>query len=403
MTTDGVRDPSESPEDFAQTYLSVLRGHGFTPALQLSETAFALVIGAGTGKRWVLDLAPVHRRYLRTPAGARAQFLHDHADCTCEEHFLKSDLPPREQARLYPMLVHNSYRSLSDLRHLSLGCTAPQWVCTPWVADMDILLLHDVGGGLLWPVTRQQLAAWQLELHDALRIALDNARAKASDEFKSSAAVTYFSDARHVLPGYVLDEEKRQQFTGCVLVPYHEAGFMVVDNPADNILRALARSMIGDCTEESTAPDEWGVLSCEPLILGQRGWEAFTLPQEALRSFEDLRRLCQLNRYQIQQPHLEVYLAQETADLFAASADTHWHQGGLRLMASWPRATAVLLPQVDQVNLFTQGSQQPQVVAWEVLLRVVPHLLERTEWLPARWRTRGFPTEEEFAQMQAVG
>jgi hypothetical protein len=138
--------------------------------------------------------------------------------------------------------------------------------------------------------------------------------------------------------------------------------------------------------------------------LGKRGWEEFELSQNLVPEFEDLRRVCQLYRYTLQHRCLELYLRYESPEIFAASADVHTTRPGQRqLTTNWPRAMPVLLPEVDQVNFFVEGSKVSRVVSWGVVQRVVPHLLERTEWLPARYRTRGFPTEEEFAQMQAVG
>ena len=64
------------------------------------------------------------------------------------------------------------------------------------------------------------------------------------------------------------------------------------------------------------------------------------------------------------------------------------------------------LPQVDRLALVRPEADdeigEVRVVDWEQALAVLSPLLEREEVYPVRYRTRGFPSDAQVMQLQAL-
>lgn len=72
-------------------------------------------------------------------------------------------------------------------------------------------------------------------------------------------------------------------------------------------------------------------------------------------------------------------------------------------LATWTRGVDTSLPKVDRLALVRPEANddigEVRVVSWEQAAPVLAPLLEPEDLYPARYRTRGFPSDAQLAQL----
>jgi hypothetical protein len=115
------------------------------------------------------------------------------------------------------------------------------------------------------------------------------------------------------------------------------------------------------------------------------------------------RRICvdhRVRRYAEQQ-----WLLQEAVgdDWYVATAELdETKHGTLTTRALWTEGVSAILPEVDRLHLLStmkDGTSSRLVVADFSDVCDLDGVLEKTEQLLSRWRTKRFPTDDELAEI----
>jgi hypothetical protein len=151
------------------------------------------------------------------------------------------------------------------------------------------------------------------------------------------------------------------------------------------------------------AMQEPRAISAIPLRLVDAEWQDWMPPADhpAFGSFNELRLTFLAEEYEEQKQLLDSLHEKQGVDEFVASYELMKHRdtGDLRSMAVWTEGVVSLLPEADMVFFHRPDTEETVEAMWADVVRVVPDLLEATEYYPPRWRVSGFPTEEQLAAM----
>ena len=104
--------------------------------------------------------------------------------------------------------------------------------------------------------------------------------------------------------------------------------------------------------------------------------------------------------YDRQRELLEARHQKEGVDLFVASVMAVKKDGDEIVTYSvWGQNVETLLPETDHLALMSEGAGMVALGPFEKVREVVGELLEETDEYPPRWRTRGFPTQEQIERI----
>ena len=140
------------------------------------------------------------------------------------------------------------------------------------------------------------------------------------------------------------------------------------------------------------------------------GIERYQPPQDATRrQLNHLARLLAEGDYDAQKETLDRIHEEQGVDIFVANYNLFTQNDDATAsfsVASWTRGVDTSLPQVDRLALVRPDADdeigEVRVVEWEQALAVLAPLLEREEVYPVRYRTRGFPSDAQVMQLQAL-
>jgi len=140
------------------------------------------------------------------------------------------------------------------------------------------------------------------------------------------------------------------------------------------------------------------------------GIERYQPPQDATRrQLNHLARLLAKGDYDAQKETLDRIHEEQGVDIFVANYNLFTQNDDATAsfsVASWTRGVDTSLPQVDRLALVRPDADdeigEVRVVEWEQALAVLAPLLEREEVYPVRYRTRGFPSDAQVMQLQAL-
>lgn len=109
--------------------------------------------------------------------------------------------------------------------------------------------------------------------------------------------------------------------------------------------------------------------------------------------------------YGRQKEALQAALSKASQDIFVASvmASADQETGEACTTCSWTKGADSLLPKTDRIKLIvlgdTEEKKQARLANWDEAADVVGDLMETTDYFPARFRVREFPTDEQFERL----
>lgn len=369
----------------AQARLQELRGES---SIWSPEQAILRIEG---DDQRVIALARAYEAYRAAPRNSRGGLL---------DRLLAPPPPLPDRGVALPNLlpaVRNRYRFANELRQAARHWTdAPAKVppMRPIAEHLGLVLVHDEPDTVSL-LGQDQLHTWAIEFDDALNRAIENLRALSDADWTQLAPGLFASPwsdfhdaARLALP----DLFHRLPIRGnpVATVPNRQAVLVA----GDKDLRAMAALL--EATRTLLTEDR--PISGIPVRHDGQRWESWApdAVHPELGGWSELRAREIGAAYKLQRELMGGASETETAPPVVAVPVG----AAVKTGCYWPETGVQHMPAVDLV-LFEKGSDVVAISLPE-LREKLPHLLERTDAWPPRWRTVRRPTPEELEPFQPV-
>ncbi|AGA26165.1 hypothetical protein [Singulisphaera acidiphila] len=260
-----------------------------------------------------------------------------------------------------------------------------------------------------WPeskllVTDHRLSTWEVDLDDAIEVAVDNLRAISQEGFDEAAPGLWVSSwndsyapARILLPDVI----ERCSVRGSHVAMAPHANLLIVTGSED--VEGLER--MASLAEESLAGPR--PLSGIPLLAVGDGWTPFELPgtHPLAHRYQILRHQTLAGDYPRQGQLLDEGHARRGEDLVAAGVLSG--PGGATI-ACWTEGVATLLPETMYLAFQSPDPGQADVTlhclgAWDRVREVAGNLMEPQGLYPERHLIRSFPRPEQIEAIRGSG
>jgi hypothetical protein len=267
--------------------------------------------------------------------------------------------------------------------------------------DLAVTLSIDKPEAIV-PVMAHMLERWSVSFDEALAIACDNLRARSRDLFERISPDLYaspwrdsYDSARLLLPELF----GQLRVPGRLLaMPAAREGLMLTGSDAPHGLAAMAEFARG-------LPNGMRPISTTILQWTGAGWAPYML-DPACPEHRDLiaRQIEETHqRYAQQKELLDAAHQKAGTDIFVASYRVAEFEGGrFKSDAVWGEGLDTLIPRVDRLMLMPAVGTRVIVVPWETAWDLVGKYLSATDFHPARFRVREFPSEAELATLAAA-
>ena len=386
---------------FAQRFIAAARRSGITAELHYDAELFQI---RQEGGGYTCNLTNAHRAYLDAPRGKQQQAL---------ETFVRGmHLGTRREAdwdTLRPLL-RPIIRSISQLEQLRLqtaidhGWDTPNHLQYRRLTDECIEMLAIDYDEHMETKANGPDAEWGVSLHEALDIARGNLRGLDQVPFQAitpglfrAAWEDSYDSSRALLPELI----NRVPVNGRPVFMLPTRDVLMVAGDRDPDAQALMLALAQHAFEDGR------VISWELLRHDDNGRiEACPPATEALQVQQDrLRQLLRQGDYQTQQQLLRRIHEAQGEDIHVATFLLMEKDGVARSICSWSPGVAASLPRTDQLGLSipTEGEPRIAFVDWDAAMPIVGHLLEQDprHLHPPRYLTRGYPTEQQLAELTA--
>jgi hypothetical protein len=389
---------------YARAFEQTLRAAGEQRVLRYDAGEFLIRVGADPARpEGIIYLDNGFRAWQSAPdEAARREVL---------QRYLMALGDPHDETRAYgevaPRLVAGVRdRAYLEFNRLAAGTqygveAASPTVQRPLVADIAEVLLLDKENSVTL-VTESTLERWGVAWETAFAQGLANLRAR-SDEvrvFEYEGILAWqandsFDAGRVLLTEALARIPVRGELVA--LVPDRDVLLLAGSEDVAQ-LRALA-AVAHRRFEQSQR-----LLSGWPLVLRGGHWDVFEPPAEVATEFRRLARRYAAVSYRQQSEVLQKYREAVGEDVFVGSwlleAADDAPPGEFTTLAVWSEDIVTLLPEVDEV-VFNGADGVMYRVSWARVRAAVAHLMQPTEYSPARWQVDGFPTPGELLEMGA--
>ena len=384
-------------ELFARSVVDALRQDGISDPIAFDESAFALRIGDGISSR-VLHLEGLLGRLQREQIQDRDEilraFIRRYRESSAPKSFRDA------QQRLLPHLRGRADFSFSNLMARADGLQRDDRPFRLLTEEIGIGLMLD-DAEMMRGVDQEQLASWGVAEDEAMRVALDNLRARTDPQFQQQQAGLWVSawrdgyDAtRILLPDVVSDLAVR----GRPVIVLPHANLLVVTGDGDPAGLVAMAGLAASAFEQAQP------ISVTPLVREGDAWQPLQLDDAhpAASAMSLLRLRLEVLRYDRQQELLAAEAIREGDEiLIAPFIGTRDRQTGAYFShCAWREDFRQSLPRTDRVG-FVSDDRGPRGFAdWVDVLRVMGPAIKPTNDYPPRYAVETFPTE---AQMRDMG
>lgn len=383
-------------ELFARSVVEALREGGVTEQIAFDEGAFALLIGDGIAAR-VLHLDGLLGRLQREQLSDRGEILQAFV-----RRYRESSAPKTFRDAQQRLLPHVRGRSDFSFSNLMARAERLERDDRPFR-----LLTEEIGIGLMLDdlemrrgVDHAQLASWDIAEDEALRVALENLRARTEPEFEQQRAGVWVSawrdgyDAtRILLPDIVSDLPVRGR--PVIVVPH--SNLLVVtgdDDPA---------GLVGMAQLAVSAFDDPRPISVTPLVREGDAWQQLPLDDDhpAAGAMALLRLRLEALRYDRQQELLAAEFLRDGDDTFIAPfiGTRDRETGAYFSHCPWSEGIRQSLPRTDRVGFISEDRGPRGFADWVDVLRVMGPAIKPASDYPPRYAVETFPTEAQLRDM----
>ncbi|MBX2810662.1 MAG: hypothetical protein KTR25_02585 [Myxococcales bacterium] len=370
----------------AETRLRQTRGESCE---WLAEEAVLSV--RGEHQRTIL-LKPVFETYRMTPRRSRLQVL----DRLLAPSPSFPDLVTA-QPNILPA-IRNRYTFGNELRYAARHWTsAPTRIppIQPMAEHLGIVLVYDEPETVRM-LGQDQLSAWQISFDEALEVAIDNLRCQSEADWLAirpglfaSPYADFHDAARICLP----DVFHRLPIRGQPVVTVPNRKTVLVAGDRDPLaLQGLFELTLSKLQEDRP-------ISGIPVQHDGRQWASWVPDTEypQLCGWSELRAKEISAAYELQRELLTLTIGEHHSPSVVPIPVGAF----IRTGCVWPNEGTPLLPAVDFV-LFGDDHAGVQAVPLRTVREHLPHLLERAEVWPPRWRALRHPSIDELRKLAPI-
>lgn len=397
-----------SPDRFAANLTRALRACGINEEIVYDAKEFVLRIGEPTAR--TINLGNVYSEHCAIPRKLRKA----HIETLAEAHAGFTEYPDdlaSARSHLMPRIRTSVYRELITLQLKAMDAvqgtvqTTIRPINEVWSAE----LVFD-SPGAVGSISPDRLQQWGITDDEALKIACDNLWKLTDRDLRQVRPGLYLStwedgyDAtRLLLDTFVWRHTvKGEQVVFC---PTNDAMIVTGSRDSENLIRAC--QMVEELITSSPRPLT-GIAVCRNGSV----WERF-LPSSDEPAYPCLKRLLDLSmaaEYNEQKQFLEL-LAQNRADrgdvtgldpAFPATFSVAEEpRTNLSVTYSVWGDVETLLPVTERVAFVRSDTETGVLgmVEWDRVVEVCGHLMEKTDYVPIRYRVAQFPAPELMARL----
>lgn len=391
-------------EAFAQKVIKAARDAGFSGPLEYVPNEFRLSHGDGDG---YFNLHNAFRDYQSAEKSQKPNVLNGYASTLLN---YKKDAP--QSFEEVKPLLRPVIRNLAMLEEVRLHQVRTEgWdkahAAVHQALGKDCVTLLAVD----YPETTATLTDgpkenWGVSLDEALAVAVSNLREITPDAFDEIVPGLYigrwndsYDTSRVLLP----DVLQRAPIKGrpVFMIPTRDVLMVTGDKDEDGI-----RHMVEVCFK---AMENGRVVSSQVYTYeGQRIVPFVTQDEALLSRMASLERMLLEGNYSAQKEQLDTIHQEQNIDVFVASYKVLAFKGGdgqQFSLSSWTQTVDTLLPKTERVALVTpqpDGTVQTRIVEWADLENLAGDLLKPMDIYPPRYRTLGFPTDEQLSRMTSL-
>lgn len=383
-------------ETFARAVVDALREDGVTDPISFDEGTFALRIGDDITSR-LLHLENLQARFLREQDQDRGEilraFVRRYRDSSAPKSFRDA------QQRLLPHVRGRTDFSFSNLTARAGGLQRDD---RPFR-----LLTEEIGIGLMLDdaemrrgVDHAQLASWGVAEDEALRVALDNLRARTDPQFEQQQAGVWVSawrdgyDATRILLPDVVS-----------VLPVHGRTVIVVPHPT---LLAVTgdgdpAGLVAMARLAASAFEDAQPISVTPLVREGDAWQQLQLDDDhpAAAALALARLKLEVQRYDRQQELVAAEAIRNGDETFIAPfiGTRDRETGAFFSHCPWSEGVRQSLPRTDRVGFIADDGEPRGFADWVDVLRVMGPAMKPTNDYPPRYAVETFPTEAQLRDM----
>lgn len=383
-------------ETFARAVVDALREDGVTDPISFDERAFALRIGDGITSR-LLHLGSLHGRFQQEQPQDRGEIVRAFVR-RCRDGGAPKSFRDAQQ-RLLPHVRGRSDFSFSNLTARADGRPRDDRPFRLLTEEIGIGLMLD-DGEMRRGVDHAQLASWGVAEDEALRVALDNLRARTDPQFEQQAAGVWVSAWRD---GY----DATRILVPDILADLPVRGRPVIIVPHPNLLAVTGDSdpagLVAIARLAASAFDDPQPISVTPLLRDGDAWQELHLDDDhpAAAALALARLRLDVQHYDRQQELLAAEALRDGDETFIAPfIGTRDRQTGAYFShCPWSEGVRQSLPRTDRVG-FIAADRGPRGFAdWVDVLRVMGPAIKPTNDYPPRYIVDTFPTEAQLRDM----
>ncbi len=395
-----------TPAEFAQLATGHLRARGMARDIRFDAARFCLVV-EGEGGLWrfcflkhgfnEFNAAPAHER--EKVLQRRLWSLVDNGLIPPRAEVLKGVLPRlREpvyhavlERQLSAQVENEAERALLQIpyRHLN--------------DELEVNAVFDLPTSAM-DVTASRLTTWGMTLPELEKVAIANLRLKSKEPFRQVAAGLWASpwgDGHDAARMLLSDEIARLQVKGEHVAMIPASSVLMVCGSEDPQALANMAEIARDAVQDPRA-----ITGVTFKRAGDK-WTAWLPPHDS-PAYDKLYFLAlqsRANAYTQQKELLDAWYEFTGEAQFVSRFSAFRTDGGeIYTCTPWTENVSGLLPRsdrIDFVRILGEGESKPKVwpTKFEIALEVVGRLMTRTAERPERWKTNGFPTDEELALM----
>ncbi|HEX5756383.1 MAG TPA: hypothetical protein VFY12_08525 [Arenimonas sp.] len=351
----------------------------------------------------VVHLGNLALEYRQAPRGQRRALVEKY--CSIADGLAKEvpKLWTMAQGAIYPILRSRWDQPLFALHVRAQGHAPRSYSSRPLADSLCIRLVYDFGAGLAH-IDDELIDTWGQSFESALEAAVANLRALESPRWHAVDDGVYQlqSDVSYEESFVLLDRVRAAlPFADSAVFIACNRGVLLAASGADDaaLLRMIALA------EQSLHERPWPQ-SPELITQGDNGWQTFAAEGEAAMRAQELMTQDRARIYDEQKYALEQIHEATEEDVFVASCSLlrrDQDAGALRSWSTWSDGVLTLLPQSDLValarNLDRDGDPDVLFVSWDKLQQVCAARLTAEPLDPPRYRTDGFPSQEEWERL----
>lgn len=344
------------------------------------------------GKQFAqIGLSNMFQAYSNAPKSERAKLMGIFVRATLgvdrqlpeDYEVAKVDLRPRLWSR-------------ASIESLNNQGTGPDLITIPVGSHIFASIVYD------WPESVQsilpsQIENWGVTPYQALEDAISNL-SEATDGFMAVGdhLCTFitgdtYDACRMLLPNWL----ERMELKGrkIAMAPNRDAVLFTGEDDEKGL--AMMTAMAEDAIE---APYP---LAAVPLVWEDGEWQDWMPPADhpSRSAFEQLRSKWIGPIYTEQQESLAARFEEKGEDVFIASFSASQRpDGSLASYCVWGEGVEALIPETEKIVIMRE-SGMAAVGSFERVKEVVGDLLEDSGLYPTRWRTRGFPNDDQIERI----